>query len=268
MLTMPWMVRNAVQAGHFGISGRGGEILAIRTEYGRMTWSEVAGAFAFYLPTGKRSDVRAFAMRLLEPKQFGYARFDRSNPDGFYRRTKNATGDVAALADQLEPGWRDDQATRDASLKRAAARLYLEDLPKQAVLSLAFLERGSRLKVRKYDAAVEVQGLLLALPFKVTSGIVKVLRYFFLPSIAFLLILGWRRRDFRLIFLLAPIVYILGIHAVSTHFLHRYSQPVIPLVAISLGIAAAEVWEWSRKRHRRDPSLDSAAESGESSIAR
>ncbi|MYK87397.1 MAG: hypothetical protein F4018_03095, partial [Acidobacteria bacterium] len=33
-VTLPWMTRNAIQAGHFGISGRDGELLAIRAEYG------------------------------------------------------------------------------------------------------------------------------------------------------------------------------------------------------------------------------------------
>ena len=109
VVTLPWMVRNAVQAGHFGISGRDGEVLAIRAEYGRMTWAEVRGAFAYYLPDLPLvgSGARDRAMRWLEPEPFGYARFDRANPDGFYRRTKDQRGDVAARADRIDPagGW-------------------------------------------------------------------------------------------------------------------------------------------------------------------
>ena len=122
ILTLPWMVRNAVQVGHFSISGRSGELLAIRAEYGRMTWSEVRGAFAFYLPM--KGALRDRAMRWLEPEVFGYRRFDRSrsNLAGFYRRTKRETGEVAARADRLDPGWRQRVRHR---------RLSGRDLPRQ-----------------------------------------------------------------------------------------------------------------------------------------
>ena len=126
VVTLPWMMRNALQVEHFGISGRSGEVLAIRAEYGRMTWSEVRGAFAFWLPTNNAA-VREAALQWLEPDEFGYRRFDRGNPAGFYRRTKNNTGEVAARADRLEPGWRQyqskDQVAYDAVLARASAEL-------------------------------------------------------------------------------------------------------------------------------------------------
>ena len=145
VVTLPWMMRNALQVEHFGISGRSGEVLAIRAEYGRMTWSEVRGAFAFWLPTNNAA-VREAALQWLEPDEFGYRRFDRGNPAGFYRRTKNNTGEVAARADRLEPGWRQyqskNQVAYDAVLARASVDLIREDWLKQAVLTLAFLERG------------------------------------------------------------------------------------------------------------------------------
>lgn len=106
-LTLPWMIRNAVEAGHFGISGRAGENLAIRAEYGRMTWPEVRGAFAYYLPDFPGVDrVRELVMRRLEPDVFGYARFDRENPEGFYLRAKQHTGEAASRADLIDPDWR------------------------------------------------------------------------------------------------------------------------------------------------------------------
>ncbi len=143
-VTLPWMTRNAVQAGHFGISGRDGELLAIRAEYGRMTWPEVRGAFAWYLLRQDVSGVGARVMRSMEPGRFGYARFDRGNPDGFYYRANRRTGDVAARADLVNPRWRlsDNQALRDAALRQAAADLIREDWPKHVVLDAGLRGAG------------------------------------------------------------------------------------------------------------------------------
>jgi hypothetical protein len=77
-----------------------------------------------------------------------------------------------------------------------------------------------------------------------------VLRYLLLPSFGLLLILAWRRRDLALIFLIAPIAYVLATHAVSTHFINRYLHPAVPLIVVSIGIAIEEVRAWSRSRDR------------------
>ena len=61
-----------------------------------------------------------------------------ATPAGFYRRTKNNTGEVAVRADRLDPGWRQRGLGRDDVLARASAELLREDWLKQAVLTLAF----------------------------------------------------------------------------------------------------------------------------------
>ena len=259
ILTLPWMVRNAVQVGHFGISGRSGELLAIRTEYGRMTWSEVRGAFAFYLPMN--GALRDRAMRWLEPEVFGYRRFDRSrsNLAGFYRRTKRETGEVAARADRLDPGWRQRVGEwglgRDDVLARASAELLREDWLKQAVLTLAFLERGSFFPIRHYDrfhgAADDASKRLLWFPMTLIQSLAWLLRYLLLPAVGIMAVVAWRRRSFELGFLVLPVIYVFGIHAVATHFESRYSHPSVVLLVLIFSVAAQEVWLCFRKLPRQ-----------------
>ena len=256
-VTLPWMMRNALQVEHFGISGRSGEVLAIRAEYGRMTWSEVRGAFAFWLPTSNAA-VREAALQWLEPDEFGYRRFDRGNPAGFYRRTKNNTGEVAARADRLEPGWRQyqskDQVAYDAVLARASADLIREDWLKQAVLTLAFLERSSFFSIRHYDrfhgAADDARKRLLWFPMTLIQSLAWLLRNLLLPAVGLMAVVAWRRRRFELGFLLLPVLYVFGIHALTTHFIPRYAYPVVPLLVLVFSIAVHEVWLCAEgKRH-------------------
>ena len=250
VLTLPWMVRNAVEAGHFGISGRDGEILAIRAEYGRMTWPELRGAFAYYLPTASSSNslrsLRALAMRWVEPETFGYARFDRDNPRGFYRRAKSSAGDVAERASRIAPGWKGgDQATQDAVLKRAAADLIREDWLKHMALTLVFAERGAGFQTRGCntltDPADQRFGLLIGGPLGPACRIARYGTVLLLPFAGLLAVLAWRRRDASLALLLLPVAYAYGAHAAATHFHPRYSLPLVPVLVVATALAVHEL---------------------------
>ena len=265
--TLPWMVRNAAQVGHFGISGRDGEVLAIRAEYGRMTWAELRGAFAYYLPDLPLvgGGARDRAMRWLEPEPFGYARFDRANPEGFYRRTKDRRGDVAARADRIDPRWRlavslpEHQATRDAVLKQAAADQMRADWLKQAVLTFVFVERGAGFTVgicqSIVDPARQRFGWAVGLPLSHACERTKEWMLLLVPFAGVLMVLAWKHRDIALALLLLPVAYGFGIHALATHFITRYSRPLIPLLIVASALAALDIWRWTKdaKQRRTQP---------------
>ena len=256
-LTLPWMIRNATQVGHLDVAGRGGELLSIRAEYGRMTWVELRGAFAYYLPVPSAADgVRQAAMRWLEPEIFGYARFDRENPEGFYGRAKGNEGDVAARANAIDPEWRAGQAARDAALKRASLELIREDWLKHAALTLVFAERGSEL----FSGAICVPAAdFLGARWERQSGrlahrvcaVPAGLSYLFLPALGWLLVLAWKRRDAATAFLLLPAACSFGFHALATHFVSRYSFPLIPVLVLAFALAAREVRRPSAAGGRR-----------------
>ena len=253
-LTLPWMIRNAAQVGHFGISGRGGEMLSVRAEYGRMTWAEVRGAFAYYLPAPRAVDgVRRAAMRWLEPELFGYARFDRENPEGFYGRAKDYEGDVAARANAIDPGWRaGGQAARDAALKRASLELMREDWLKHAALTLVFAGRGSAFAADAVcTSAADSLGVRWDWLAHRVCFVPKGLSFLFLPALGWLLVLAWKRRDAAAAFLLLPAACSFGFHALATHFVPRYSLPLVPVLALTLALAAREVRRPSAAGGRR-----------------
>ena len=212
-VTLPWMVRNATHDGAFGISGGGGKVLAHRAEYGLMTWSELRGAFAYFLPP-QLPAFREAAMHSLAPDIYGYARFDRDADKGFYRRVRQHTGEVAARADRLDPGWRTGNLARqDDAIRTAATDVYLENWPKQIALTTVFAHRG-------------------------TWGL-------WLPASALVAFLVWRRRDYALVFLLLPVIWTAAALAGGTHFIERYSYPFIPLSAVVISLALYELWCWA-----------------------
>ena len=173
-VTTPWMARNAVEVGHFGISGRDGEVLAIRAEYGRMNWSEVPGAFAYWLREfpGIPAHTRVLnsVRRWLEPET-GYTNFDRDNPDGYYRRAKLMAGAVAARADQIDSEWWSSQVKCDSVLRQASVELMRVDWRKHVALTPAFAVRGAG------AMGAGVLGLLVV------------------PAFITVLLVAWKRRD-------------------------------------------------------------------------
>ena len=178
-----------------------------------MTWSELRGAFAYFLPP-QLPALREPAMRWLAPDTYGYARFDRDATEGFYRRVGDRTGEVTGRADRLDPRWRTaDVARQDDVMRSAATDVYLETWPKQIVLTAVFAHRGT-------------WGLWLP-----TAGLVGFL--------------VWRRRDFALAFLLLPVIWTAVGLAVGTHFIERYAYPFIPLSAVVISLALDELWRWA-----------------------
>ena len=209
-ITLPWMVRNATHDGAFDISGGGGKVLAHRAEYGLMTWSELRGAFAYFLPP-QLPAVREPAMWWLAPDTYGYDRFDRDADEGFFRQVRNSTGEVAARADRLDPGWRTGSLARqDDAMRAAAADIYFENWTKQIALTAVFAHRG-------------------------TWGL-------WLPGAGLVGFLVWRRRDYALAFLLLPVVWTAAALSVGTHFIERYAYPFIPLSAVVISLALYELW--------------------------
>ena len=262
IVVLPWMIRNAALAGHFGISGRGGHVLGERAEFDQMTWSEVRGAFAYYLPDeashrnphgipvrGQAGPIRGFLMERLEPETFGYDRFDRDNPDGFFMRAKDARSSVRVRADRIDPQWRRDPAREESVLRRAAVEIIRENLLKHLTLTLVFAERGSAFWGDAHRRRVYAGRLHRVL----RSTAVKV-GYLLFPTLGCMLVLAWKRRDAALAFLLLPIVYSFAIHATATHFIPRYSYPLVPLIAVTFALAGREAWRWTgNERPRRRP---------------
>ena len=252
-LTLPWMARNAVKTGHFGVSGRAGEILAIRAEYGRMTWPEIRGAFAYYLPAASSEPsgvpihrIRALAMQWLEPETFGYTRFDIENPAGFYSPGMDMAGAAAERANRIDPRWSSgDQASIDAVLAQAAADLIRKDWLKHMALTLVFAEKGLAFQTSACSTlTAPVDQRFGRLIGELAGPTCRVARYgtvLVWPFAGLLAVLAWRRRDVSLALLLLPAAYSFGIHAAVTDYNPRYSLPLLPVLVVATALAVHEL---------------------------
>lgn len=246
-----WMARNHAAVGQFTVSGRQGEVLAIRAEYAHATWSEIGGMLAYHMPTSNipvASKLKRQAMKWLRPRDFGWARiggpYDASagNRAGFYVRAGQAIwypqsrertthSLVAGRADLLAPGWRErSRPERDLVLRRAATQLIRENWLRHLAVSVPMAFSGADFRCRRYSA-------LSIKPLCIMSSILGRAS---IPVTLVLLVVAARRRDVALGLLALPPIYFFGVHALGAHFLPRLSVPIIPLLIVTTMFAANE----------------------------
>ncbi|HEY9771419.1 MAG TPA: hypothetical protein V6C71_23485 [Coleofasciculaceae cyanobacterium] len=200
-----WMTRNYLNFGAAKISGRGGEVLAIRAQFSEMSWTEYgAGWFAFTPGYGEPLLQRFFA-----PED--YARFDRGNPEGFYRSTKNRI-------EQMRPeniADRDyQQQELDDNLKEESIAKIKQNWVKHLALTATFAYRGSFIKMFAENSLVPV-------------------RLIYVISLFVVLYLALKYQDIGIAFFLLPSLYSYAIYAFASHYIPRFSAPLIPCLAIA-----------------------------------
>ena len=203
----PWFVRTQSVARAPQLDNREEGILAIRAEYSTMSWKQYGASFVYFTPVvGPRLTGALFGDETLR-------RFDRSRPESFFQRAQGGTGVVArtAAAEQVEP-------------RAAAIRVLARNLPKAALLTLPFAWRGAFVQVgfnlRNTPA-----------PLIYTTLLVSV---FFVPALVFMSARLLRRPfDPRASFLI-PALYSYLAHSLFTHYIPRYSVPLIPVFIICL----------------------------------
>jgi hypothetical protein len=244
LLVMPWMARNSAVGSRFAVSDQRGSLLAIRAEYSEISWSELLGGFAYYLPRAPDTlrDLRRSLMRAVVPAAHDYQRFNRNNSGGFYRRAKRQSGAVAERARE-DPAWmvgKRGRHGRDVALDRAARDLILENWTKHIGLSFVFGLRGSFVYIQKFDLAA--YGSPIAAAARRLNGLAEWAVIFHVPAMfASIAILAFRR-DWSRVYFFMPALFSFVIHAGTTHYLPRYSDPLIPIWIVGLVFIGLELF--------------------------
>jgi hypothetical protein len=221
LVTGAWMARNFAHGGRAIVSERGGAVMSVRAEYDAMSWREYRAAWSIFSP-GSRI---AYMLGTLDVPDS--ERLMRSNPDGYYRRSRHlfmplyfpvysvrhagelerlraANQERSVVAAQLDPSARLD----DAALQSAALRAMRANWQMHAALTPVFLYRGAGMQ---------------------------------LPLILFALVVMAWRRNLPMLWIVAPVLVSALFHAALTHYIPRYGWPLQPLSWLAALWALGEV---------------------------
>ena len=202
----PWFVRNQRLGETLQVDARAEDVLAIRAEYSTMSWRQYAASFLYFTPSvGPRLTAAVFGEQIAQS-------FDRSRPESFFRKALSGTGEVQRTA-----------AARGLGTRQAAVRIMAEHLPMMALLTLPFAYRGAFVQVGFNVKRVPAALLYISLVYSL----------FFVPALVVLIVRLVRGKDPRWLFLV-PALYSYAFHSLITHYIPRYSVPLVPIFLIAL----------------------------------
>ena len=208
IVVFAWMWRNQVQFGDFTIAERGGTMVTTRLYFNRMTRDEYLASFMIWAPS---SFGRKYLRDNYDPEI--RERFDRRNPDGFYRASR------AYAAGVLKEKGR---AEGDAILKREAIREMVKHPLKHFLVSISMAVRGMFVES---DTGFVFGGLNLKE--------ISINPTLFSSMFLLLLIALWKRNP-ELLALVIFACFSFAFHACFSNSRARYNQPILPVLWMSL----------------------------------
>lgn len=229
----PWMIRNYIHFNEFTISERGGDELLIRAVKNGMTQEEFIGSFYYYSPMGLRAAIFE--------QFFGFKTEDLGKNGRLRKLNRYLEADIAALRDnryddlftyyrvakyKIPREIREQSTALDAtgSTTFEVATEKIKSKPLQHIkLSIAFGWRGiwSFGDPNRYIDRYHIIGHIVWI-------------YNFLCFVAFIATfifsIIFRKPEWFVLTLFA--VGIFTFHAFLTHFIPRFSVPIIPIMNI------------------------------------
>lgn len=224
----PWMTRNYLQFGDFAIAQRGGVVLYTRALKDNMSREEYWGTFYAYAPVPLRKHVfeSLLGFRAQDLKPGGrYGRLVRYPPG---EPQVVMAGDVEDAVSYFGKAW--------AMKVRLSKQMAAAGLPQSEV------DRVLQERAMDMIKAAPGRHLATTVPFAwrglwsfagdtllgVGANLVA-----FVTLLAFPFIAIWRRRAEWFAFSLLA-VGMFWFHALFTHFIPRYSEPLVPLAVLSV----------------------------------
>lgn len=233
LLITPWLVRNYVVFGEFKIAGRDSNVLSVRAEFSYMTGQEYLAQFAYFAPQG----IQPILLTLFDEAH--YSRFPRLDEDGnrnldsFYWRSR--LGGYVTERALEEYG-----SLNDSARTRAALSIIRENWMQHTALTVSFAYRGSFVKIFRHLA---IDRQIAQFIYVITYGV----SLFFVPALLGVALVALARRRWALLAFLLPAMYSFAIHAAITHYIPRYSAPLVPVFLIALGVVVVgvvgQVWD-------------------------
>ncbi len=206
-----WMVRNKVQLGKFFITGRAGNVMALRVEYNKMNFTEWCGSFLYWTPD-------SYAIRLMHQiygndclveNKGKLANLNRSNKSGYY-----SVGKTYGSSDP----------EKDSKNQKSYAMEFLKHPIKHILVTLP----------TGWRSIMFADGALMVAPFTfmVRSSVLFSLAYF----IALIIVVyrAIRARAWEMLVFTLPACYLIMMNSLFTHGLTRYTLPNIGIQIVCL----------------------------------
>jgi hypothetical protein len=222
-----WMTRNYMHSGHFELCQRGGSILGVRANLNDMAKEEYLGSFYVWARDPGIKSALSWVSGFSEQDLRGGGRLERLN-----KRTRGSYYQEIMRAYRKQRGDYKHSIEADKRLKDEAVEKIIQHPLKHLAVSLPLLWRGAFTEKGMYFAGIEFRSTWI-------RGCLNLLLYLVLHSIVLGSLLN-RRWD--LLALTSPALYLVYIHALGTHNIPRFNEPVLPFLYCMFALTLAFIW--------------------------
>ena len=239
-LTLPWQARNLLTTGTASLTGRSGIVLYARASYDTLSFEEHMAAAALFSPSNSQLG-RYMSRRWLTPE----LKEKLTGPDNPRDRAFTRAGE---LREQTGHGILSPEV--DGLLKKEALHRMIENWRGHLRATLVFGWRGLfaewglgfvRPGDRPPDIALTAFGLDLT-RWLVSYPLVAATTLFLPAFLAFVFCVATGRWAYVL--LMVPAAYLYALQALMTHYIPRYSAPLIPMLIVITLVTLAAVLGW------------------------
>ncbi len=239
LIVAPWMCRNYVQFGVFGISERAGSVLAIRATQDLMTPEEYRGTFYVWAPHRLRPAVgRLLGFTARDLQRGGRLQhLNRSRTADFYEDDVRA--ERTGRPDLTVSYYRKAKAERTKLQLAALAAGHAHSTDVDTIL-----QRRAIAVIREHPQ----RHLALTIPYLWRGA------FAMFPVLVVTLAYALATRRTSLALFVLPAFGTVMFHALLTHFIPRYSVPSLP-ITIASGIILAQAVGGILLRRRRAPAV-------------
>lgn len=226
-IVSPWTLRNSYHFGTPSVSQGGGSVLLIRAAYDQMTFKEWIGSFYAFSPALMKSSIfeaSGFDNSMLQCGG-SLERLNRNLPcdkyalesghylsvKSFYQKGKRAIPRLIIPREGRSP------LKSEMRKREVAISMIRENISRHLLVSSSFLWRG-------------------IWSFKSDGWLTVILNLFSFLSLALLPVLSFYFRRLDWFVVATPSLLLFLFYGLATHFIPRYSQPLIPIALLSLAI--------------------------------
>ncbi len=240
LVVFPWMYRNYINLGTFEIAGRGPIVLMTRAFKNKMTDDEFKGAFYAYAPESLKNTMKSITGFSGKDRTLGgrLQRFSRVFPEDEACRKRNA--EPCAVGYYMQANIRYNNILNDyqqkypndqikaTQLGEQAAKKYALNMIKHNIWghlksSLVFAWRGAwpcnKVDGRWYDS----ERRLLQSPWQEILPFIGLVMMFAMGVYAFF------KKQTSIMALTWLGCYTFSFYAITTHFIPRYSEMMLPI---------------------------------------
>ncbi len=207
-----WMIRNKVQLGEFFITGRAGNVMALRVEYNKMNFKEWCGAFLYWTPDtyAQRLMYETYGKDCMSAEKNGeLANLYRGNKNGYYLQGK---------------AYGSSDPEKDSANQKSFMWEFVKHPIKHLLVALPIGWRSIMFGDGVYMAAPTT--------FMMRGSVVVSLIYF--VSMMIVLVRSIRRRSWELVVVVLPAMYLIMMNSLFTHGLTRYCLPAVGIEIVCL----------------------------------